>query len=232
MSLRRARLDIVRYSIENFARLRRQRILEQESISLVVDGGAHLGDFARELRDTGYTGRIVSFEPQAGPFAQLVATAKPDARWEARRLALGDEDGTVVLNVASNLASSSPLPMRELHVEAAGDSAYVGAQEVDVVRLDSVARDLVQDDERVYLKLDLQGYELHALRGAEGLLPRVRAVEAELSLRPLYEGQPLYREVLDYLDEAGFGLVSVAPAFVHPETAHVLQVDGIFVRLE
>src|SRR5688500_2068285 len=66
---------------------RRVKLLESERIDLVLDVGANVGQYASKLRDAGYTGRIVSFEPYREAFAQLERNAARDPRWEARRLA-------------------------------------------------------------------------------------------------------------------------------------------------
>ena len=68
------------------------------------------------------------------------------------------------------------------------------------------------------------------LRGAEVALERVVFVEAELSLVPLYEGAPRIDEVLDYLGERGFGVLSLKPVFVDPVDGRLLQVDAVFGR--
>jgi hypothetical protein len=58
------------------------------------------------------------------------------------------------------------------------------------------------------------------------------AVEAELSLVPLYRDGPLYREVIDYLVARGFHLVSLEGITEEPDTGHMLQLDGVFIRSE
>jgi hypothetical protein len=60
----------------------------------------------------------------------------------------------------------------------------------------------------------------------------VAGVEAELSLVPLYRGGPLYGDVIDHLDSRGFRLVSLEGITEEPETGHMLQLDGLFVRDE
>ncbi len=66
------------------------------------------------------------------------------------------------------------------------------------------------------LKLDLQGYEAAALTGAEGILPEVRLVECELSIVPLYQGQPLFLDMVDLLDGLGFSLVPLSEGLTDP----------------
>jgi len=61
------------------------------------------------------------------------------------------------------------------------------------------------------LKLDVQGFELHVLRGADKRLADVRLVQAEMSFVTLYDGQPDWRAVVDYLDSHGVKLINVEP---------------------
>src|SRR5438552_1566999 len=66
-------------------------------IDLVVDVGANRGQYGRALREWGYAGEIVSFEPLAEAFAELALLSGPDKRWTCHQLALGDDEGVVRL---------------------------------------------------------------------------------------------------------------------------------------
>lgn len=96
--------------------------------------------------------------------------------------------------------------------------------------LDELAPELLRADGAVWLKLDVQGYELHVLRGATRALPRVDALELELSLVELYEGQPFFDEVLRFVQDAGFRTVDVEPEFVNPMTGEMLQLNLVTMR--
>jgi len=209
---------------------RRGKILREWGISVVLDVGAATGLYAADLRRIGYDGKIVSFEPLPDAYAELQAAAEGDPAWECRRLALGSEDGSAPIHVSGTRDSSSFLDMGERHLRGAPGSAYVAEQTVEVARLDSIWDDLVRPDDQPLLKLDVQGFELEALRGAEGSLDRVVAVQAELSLAPVYECAPLYRDVIDHLEARGFRLAGLEPGFEDLRTGEVLQVDGTFVR--
>src|ERR1700747_2841378 len=65
-------------------------LLREKGINLVLDVGANGGQFACEIREYGYQGRIVSFEPISSVHAQLVERAKGDRNWIiADRTAIG-----------------------------------------------------------------------------------------------------------------------------------------------
>jgi hypothetical protein len=120
--------------------------------------------------------------------------------------------------------------MTAQHVASAPESAFVAEEQVDVRRLDDVAPDVVRPGERVWLKVDTQGFELPVLRGAERTLERVEVVETELSLVELYEGQALFGEMLAHLSARRFGALFFEPVFWDPVTGELLQLDGVFAR--
>jgi FkbM family methyltransferase len=228
--LHRLGVDLVRYSPARFWHLRRMEVIDKRGITLVVDAGANAGQYALGLRADGYRGRIVSIEPLEQAFSELRRAAEGDARWESRRVALGESEGSVEINVAGNSWSSSVLPIGERHLAVSPESAYSGREAVQMTTLDLLLRPLVRAGERIFLKLDLQGFELPALRGARELMKQVEAVETELSLVSLYDGQALLPELVTFLSRLGLDLVSLADVLTDPRTGQLLQADGLFVR--
>jgi len=201
-------------------------------IELVLDVGASDGKlFATETRQLGYGGRMVSFEPLPDAHAKLTVNAANDPNWIIHeRVALGAAPGEVDINIAGNSWSSSILPMLDAHLFAAPQSAYVGKTKTPVITLDSVFDRYRTGGERTYLKIDTQGFEAEVLKGLPQHLKDVFAVQLELSLVPLYEGQELYRYFLDFFEARGFCLWSILPEFTDKRTGQMLQFDGVFVR--
>jgi FkbM family methyltransferase len=204
-------------------------LLRQQQVNLVLDVGANAGQFAGELRASGYAGRIVSFEPLAVAHAQLRKHAEGDPDWSvAERTAVGAAAGVVEINVSGNSVSSSILEMLPSHSEAEPESSYMGTETVPVNRLDDLYP--VAPGDRVLLKIDVQGYERQVLEGARSVLQSCRAVISEMSLVPLYDGQVLARDMWALLVAEGFEAWSLEPGFRNPETGRMLQLDGVFAR--
>jgi FkbM family methyltransferase len=232
-SLNRVGWDVRRVDPSSLGLSQLARQLSIHQIEVVFDVGANTGQFAEMLREAGFPGRIVSFEPSAAAHAILSKHARRDADWIiAPRMALGDQDGTITLNVAGNSVSSSVLPMLPMHASAAPESRYVRTEAVDLRTLDSVSQELTRDDERIFLKLDVQGFEYKVLLGAQQFLHRVAGLQLELSLVPLYEGEHLFHPMLHDLEKSGYELWSVVPGFVDPHSGRFLQVDAVFFRKE
>lgn len=209
---------------------RRNTILGTEGVNLVLDAGANVGQYVEVMRGAGYEGRVISFEPLSAPFGELERKAGADGCWEPRRLALSEEDGSATMNVAGSTVASSLLEMRTWWAEKAPELAFVGSEQVELRRLDSLADELLGPGDVVHFKLDVQGYELLALRGAEESLPRIRSVELEMSAVPVYKGQPDFRELIDFLYERGFELATLEAGTTDPDSGRMVEMDGIFVR--
>jgi FkbM family methyltransferase len=205
--------------------------LNHVQADVVFDVGANVGQFAQELRSLGFSGEIISFEPLSIAHAVLSKAAQADAKWKIHpRGAVGDQDGEIEINIASNSVSSSVLPMLHAHSSAAVGSAYVASECTPLTRLDSVAHTYLSANARPFIKIDTQGFESQVLDGAAETLKRAHGVQLELSLVPLYEGQTLWLEMIQRMADQGFTLWAIQNGFIDPRTGRSLQVDGIFLR--
>jgi FkbM family methyltransferase len=204
---------------------RRLALMRSLGIETVLDVGANAGQYGTALRKSGYRGRIVSFEPTPGAFARLEEVARTDALWDVRQLALSDDDGTTTMNVSASDPWSSLLDA-DPRADEIARIAPVAQVAVPMSRLDSLDGVV---DERTWLKLDVQGFELHVLRGAKQALERISVVETEIMLEPFYAGQPTVREIVDVLDDHGFAFAAVDNGWVR-ESGRARWMDGVFVR--
>lgn len=208
---------------------RRQKMLAAQQVDLVLDVGAAGGGYGSQLRDFGYTGRILSFEPLTAAYSRLSEQIAQDPRWDARNLALGAEPGTARINVASNSDSSSLLPMLDAHRAAAPSVDYVAEETITLARLDDAAAGEVAAARHPFLKIDTQGFERRVLEGAAETLRRVVGVQLELSFVPLYDGGMLVDEAIGWAYRHEFHLVGIEQGYA-AASGELLQVDGVFVR--
>ena len=225
--------EIRRFTPSNSDSAQFMRQLNSHGINLVLDVGANVGQFGRKnLRDAGYRGRIVSFEPLNTAWKSLSVESARDPLWTvAPRMAIGSEGGEIDINVAQNSVSSSVLDMLPDHRKFAPQSAYVAVESVPIRRLDEVAHQYFFPDSKVFLKIDTQGFEDFVLQGADGILDSIVGIQLELSLIPLYSGQQLYDEMIQRMKNAGFDLWGISSAFVDVDSGRTLQVDATFFRM-
>jgi FkbM family methyltransferase len=184
-------------------------------IDCVLDVGGHVGNFGASLRASGYTGRIVSFEPVAANAARLRERLDPE--WLVVEKAVGGTAGRRAMNLTAGSAQHS-LHMPGPYGHELRPKLFVGAgvELVDVIRIDDVFSEFVLAGERVLLSIDTQGHDLEVLRGAERSLGSIDALLVELGLRHVYEGQPDYLDSLRWLRDRGFEPTGIFPFFYDP----------------
>ena len=199
-------------------------------IGLVFDVGANIGQYSKYLRESGYNGRIVSFEPLTSAFGILSGIAKRDLKWETANIAIGNYDGKATINISSNSYSSSILEMLPSHLQSAPESKYIDTEEISIVKFDSILDEYWHGVENIYLKIDTQGYEKYVIDGAESSLKNIIGVQMEVSLIPLYKDELLLPDMLSFMYRKGYILMSIEPGFMDPTTGQLLQVDCIFFK--
>ena len=89
------------------------------------------------------------------------------------------------------MVSSSLLALANRYVEASPGIRSIREETVSTARLDTLRGRLFGEDDSLFIKLDVQGFELEVLQGAKDTLNQAVGLECELSLAPIYEGQTL-----------------------------------------
>jgi hypothetical protein len=120
--------------------------------------------------------------------------------------------------------------MTGTHIKGAPDSVYIDSEEIYINKLDNIWKTFLKNEDNIFIKIDVQGYELKVLKGAINILSKIKGMKIELSLVPLYEGQLLFPEMLDYITNLGFELWDISPGFRDKQSGKLLQFDGIFFR--
>ena len=224
-ALRAAGLDVVRFPRGPIA-----EHLNGLAIDTVIDVGANEGQYASQLREYGFTGRIHSFEPGAAAFSALQRAASGDPRWTCHPQACGREHTTMELGVSAYSVFSSLRAVRPDTVALTSEAGVVRRERVDVRRLDELWQELALDGQRVWVKSDTQGSDRDVLLGLGARLTSVIGVQIEMSVVPLYEGQPSWTEMMAWLETEGFALSSVVPGFRDPARWRLMELDGLFVN--
>lgn len=207
------------------------KLLSNYNIDLIFDIGANTGQYAEETFGLGYTGKIVSFEPMSKEHAQLVSKAGANPHWTiAPRMAIGDEDGEIEINISENSVSSSILPLTEYTMETSPLTRYVGKEKTAIARLDTIAGQYLKNYTNLFVKIDVQGYEAHVLKGAMSSIDKIKGLHIEFSLQPLYDREVNMMAIMNKVHELGFRPHYFMPHITIDKIGRMLQVDGIFFR--
>ena len=183
-----------------------EAVLGGLDFDFVADVGANRGQFSLVCRRMRPQAGIAAFEPLPAPAAIYRALFRGDPRVRLHECALAPQRGEMTMHVSGREDSSSLLPISTLQSENFPGTEAVGSASVLVGPMSDF---ITQDDlgRQNLLKIDVQGFELEVLKSAEPLLSRFLWIYAECSSVPLYEGQALADEVIQWLKARSFDLV-------------------------
>lgn len=218
--------DLVKYPTPSLDR--RIKFLKNNHITCVLDVGANIGQFAKELRSIGYQHKIISFEPTREAFLKLKKNASGDKNWIVMNCSLGDFDGEAEINISKNSVSSSLLDSLPQLTESAPDAVFVGKEKIEVKKLDSLYSSLGLNQERVFLKIDTQGYEEKVIDGSKNSLNQIVGVQIEMALVNTYQGSLSFEEMSKKLQQLNFNIFSIESGYYDKKTGALLEVDGVF----
>jgi len=197
-------------------------------IRTVVDIGANRGQFALAARHCFPQSVITSFEPLPGPAKAYSRVFRLDERTSLRQVAIGPRSGEALIHVSGRDDSSSLRPISVEQERIYPGTRGVGTATIAVATLgEQIGTSELHGP--ALLKLDVQGFELDALRGCENLLDRFDWVYVECSFRELYEGQALADEVMAWLRERLFSLRGLYNA-TYDGRGCAVQADFLFGR--
>ncbi|MDG1039371.1 MAG: FkbM family methyltransferase [Polaribacter sp.] len=209
---------------------RRKKLLEHHKISKIFDVGANKGQYASQIFDLSFKGQIISFEPVKSTFVSLKNKTKSNKNWNAFNFGLGNKNEKVEINLSQNTHSSSLLDILPTHVKSAPDSKTIGVETVTIKTLDFIFNELVNENDIVLLKIDVQGFEKKVLDGAKESLSKIKGIQLEMSIEELYKGEMLFLEMITFLKSVGFNLQSLENGFYNEASGKLLQVDGLFFK--
>jgi FkbM family methyltransferase len=229
-TLLRAGLDVSRARPRRDPFEDQQRLLRSSGARMIFDVGANRGDVTRRYRQLYPSAEIHAFEP----FPECVATLKQryagDPNTHLHEVAVADAPGTREFFLTKADPSNSLLPRaassRRYYAKSAPPTTSIT---VDVVTLDAIARERGIDHIDA-LKFDIQGGELMAMRGAEGLLKdrRVSLIYTEVLFTTFYEHQPVFHEIASFLAGFDYTLFNIYET-VRATNGQIKYGDAIFV---
>lgn len=212
-----------------------KRLLSLLEIDCLLDVGANDGQYAAMLRKIGYRGRIVSFEPVAKTYAALAERAAKDPDWRVFHCALAAKAGRKKIHVTRSTVFASFLDPSEYSKQKyPRDMPVERIEEVRLRTLDEVLAEATEglQSPKLFLKMDTQGYDLQVFTGAKKSLPRILALQTEISIQAIYKGMPDYLESLGKYTRAGFVISGLYPVSRDRETLALIELDCVMRRIE
>jgi FkbM family methyltransferase len=202
--------------------------LTEYDIHTVLDIGANIGQSASFYRQAFPNALIYSFEPLPAVYKELDKWAqRQDGKARALNLALGNHTGPMAIKQHVDFSPSSSFLKSTPHTTALfPQTTRQQSVQVNMARLDDVAKDL-EIEPGILIKMDVQGFEDRVIEGGKAVFSQAIACIIEVSLQPLYEGQPTFKNLLLLMDGLGFEYAGNIQQ-VYDEKGRVIFLDVLF----
>lgn len=197
---------------------------------IIFDVGAHHGDMAARYRSLFPESTIYCFEPFDESFELLARRFAHDSRIKTVRRAVSDKTAAREFFVSHRDATNSLLPRplisRRYYPKGAGQKTTIKVQTTSLD--DFLQKERVESID--ILKLDIQGGELMALRGAEQTLKNnnVSLIFIEIMFVPHYEGGPLFCKLWDFPKDYKYSLFDIYDLY-RARNGQLRYGDALFV---
>jgi FkbM family methyltransferase len=207
-----------------------QLLLRGRRPRTIFDVGANVGNTVEKYYFDYPHSIVHAFEPDPSTFSQLEARFEGHPRVQCHCLAVSRNQRSETFFINEDPATNSLLP-RPASGRRYFNKTGVLSQTIEVPATtisDFCAEQGITEID--ILKLDIQGGELLALKGAETLLRehKIQVLYAEVQFIPLYEGAPLFHDVAHYLEAQGFALYGLYDLVV-AANGQLRFADAIFI---
>ena len=188
----------------------------------ILDVGANRGRWTTTALSVFPHAQVLMIEPQEEMKQSLQDLCHSHKALEYVQAGAGSKSGELVQTIWSDFAGSSFLP--EVNSEKLADGTQRKTPIVTIDQLLNERRSFIPD----LIKLDIQGFELEALKGASSTFGKTELFILETSLYPFLKDIPLTSDCIRFMSERGYELYDVTELLRRPFDGALGQIDLAF----
>jgi FkbM family methyltransferase len=195
--------------------------------NIIVDVGGADGTTSKIFSGAFPNNKIYVFEPLKANYLQIEQLIIQFPNIILIKKAVGSSLGKAIIHKAKRITSSSLYKMNvDTHSEMFSDILKVNSEEE--VTITTLNESLPKDKPISIIKIDVQGYELEVLKGADSVLKRTSIIVLEVNNHDYYVGSPKYYDIDQYLRNKNFILYDIFPST--KDKGQLKEWDSVYVR--
>lgn len=180
----------------------RKLISKFKNINTFIDVGANVGQFSLLINSLFSKKNVLAFEPIRSEYLIYKKIFKKNKNVKCFNIGLGNKTETKKLYLTKHKDSSSFYKPSLIQNNLFRNIDIVSTETIKVKKLSSFLKKLKKP---IFIKIDVQGYELEVLKGTD--LNQIQYIYLEGSYLKLYENQPLIKDIVKYLSNRNFKLI-------------------------
>ena len=202
------------------------KIVKLDSPKIIYDIGAHIGTWSLLAKAFIPDSIIHAFEPIESHITEFQNRISDIKDINLHQVALGNQTGNISINITNRSDASSLLEAAELVDEQYGVKKD-REQMIKIFTLDDyiITQKIPLPD---FIKLDVQGYELEVLKGAQQCINHAKWILCEVSFYPYYQNQPLFYDIFEHLKNYSYNIYAFGSET--PTGSILTQIDVLFKR--
>ena len=182
-----------------------KNFFSQNKIYLIIDVGAHRGEFAIGVLNENYKGKIISFEPQLQIYNTLKSNSEKFENWLIHeRCGIGKKNENLIMNIMSETTCSSFFKPTKYLLSIDPSTKIIKKEKSKILPLNYLFQKKYKLKKNTFLKIDTQGFDKFVLDGASKILKKILFVQLELSIDPLYKKESNYETMIKYMKKKRF----------------------------
>ncbi len=203
--------NLINFLDKNYHHKRIIKYLRNHKIDLVIDAGAHKGEFLINIMPHVPFKKAYTFEPQLEVFNILKKKIINDERIKHNNLALSEiiEKKRITINKLTSTSSLSEFDNSSVFLKIKNfllrqKNEELNSYEVKTTTIDDYFKEL--DLSNSLLKIDVEGYELNVLKGSKNTIKKIKFVLIENQFFNIYKNNN-EKDWHDYLMKNKFILI-------------------------
>ena len=204
--------------------------LKYNKINSLIDVGAHEGNFIIDILKKIPNMKVISFEPVNSSFNILNKNSEKYNNWKTYPYALGNIDQKTEINISDYSEANSFLTITNELINFRPELKIKDKEVIQCKKLDNFFDEIKVYEKPIMLKIDTQGYDLEVLKGAKETLKIIDFLFIEASTAKVYENQPLFSDIINFVEKENFKVWSVDRLMGNRKTGQTFQVDILFSK--